>query len=52
MWDTAGETRMNSLVMFFYGPFLMKMPVLADQQELIYISSLQTLDVVWKTCWE
>ena len=30
----------------------MDMPVLADKQELIYISSVQTQDVVWKTCWE
>ena len=37
MRDTAGEARMNSLVMFFYGPLHMEVPVLADQQELIYI---------------
>ena len=28
------------------------MPELADQQELIYISSVQTQDIVWKTCQE
>ena len=30
----------------------MDVPVLADQQELIYISSVRTQDVVWKTCQE
>ena len=30
----------------------MDMPVLADQQELMYVSSVWTLDVVWKTCQE
>ena len=34
---------------FFYEPLPMAMPVLADQQELIYISSVRTLDVVLKT---
>ena len=37
---------------FIYGPLHMDMSVLADQQELIYISSMQTQDVVWKTCQE
>ena len=36
--------------MFFYGPLHMDMPVLSEQQEVIYISSVQTWDVVWKTC--
>ena len=36
----------NALVVFFYGPLHMNMPVLANQQELAYISSVQTLDVV------
>ena len=31
--------------MFFYGPLHMDTPVLADQQELIYISFVRTLDV-------
>ena len=35
--------------MFFYVPLHMDVPVLADQQEPIYISSVQTQDVVWKT---
>ena len=34
MQDTAGEAKMNLLVMFFYGPLRMDMPVLDDQQEL------------------
>ena len=38
--------------MFFNGPLYMDVPVLADQQELIYISFMQMLDVVWKTCQE
>ena len=36
-------------VMLFYGPLHMDVPVLADQQELIYISSVWTQDIVWKT---
>ena len=38
--------------MFFYEPLHMDMPALADQQEFIYITSVQTQDVVWKTCQE
>ena len=30
----------------------MNVPVLADQQEVIYISSVRTQDVIWKTCRE
>ena len=33
-----------------YEPLRMDMPVLADQQELTYNRSVQTQDVVWKTC--
>ena len=40
MRDTAGEARMNSLEMFFYGPLHIDAPGLAEQQELIYISSV------------
>ena len=36
-------------MMFFYGRQHMDVPVLADQQELIYVSSVQTQDVIWKT---
>ena len=47
--DTAEEARKNLLVSFFYGPLPKNNPVLADQQELIYNSSVWTRDVVvWK----
>ena len=36
--------------MYFYGPRDMDVPVLADQQELIYMYSVLTQDVVWKIC--
>ena len=32
-----------------YGPEHIELLVLANQQELIYISSVRPLDVVWKT---
>ena len=38
--------------MVSYEPIHMVVPVLADQQELIYNSSAKTQDVVLKTCWE
>ena len=47
---TAGEMRMNSWQTFFDEPLHMDVPMLADQQKLIYISSLLILDVFWKTC--
>ena len=50
MLDTDGEARTNSLVTFFYGPLHLDVSVLADQEELIYISFVQTQDAVWKTC--
>ena len=34
IWGTAGETRTNSQVMFFYEPLHMDVPLLANQQEL------------------
>ena len=40
MRDTARERRMNSFEMLFYGPLHVDMPMLADQQELIYINSM------------
>ena len=52
MWDAAGEARMNAFVNFFYGTLHTNVPVLVDQQELIYIRSVQTQNVVWKTCQE
>ena len=39
-------------VTFFYGPLHMDVPVLADQQELFHICSLQTQDIVGKVCRE
>ena len=47
MWDTAGEARTNSQITFSYGSINMDVPVLADQQELTYSSSVLTQDVVW-----
>ena len=48
MQDTAGEVRINRQWTFFNEPVHMDVPELTDQQELIYISSERTLDVVWK----
>ena len=45
MWETAGKAST-----FFDGPLNMDTPVLADQQELTYIGSVWTLDVVWRIC--
>ena len=42
MHDTVVEGKMNSKVTFFDGPLHMDVPVLADQQELIYSSSVWT----------
>ena len=47
---TAGEARMNVYETFLYGTQNMDVPMLADQQELIYISSVRTQHVVWRTC--
>ena len=33
-------------------PCNIDVPVLANQQELIYISSVWTQDIIWKTCQE
>ena len=46
----AGETRTNSQMAFFFGPFRIEEFVLVDQQELTYINSVRTQVVVWKTC--
>ena len=35
---------------FYNGSLYIDMPVLANQQELIYVISGQTQDKVWKTC--
>ena len=45
----AGEARTNLWMTFFSGFKQMDMPVLADQQELIYISSVQIEDVIWRS---
>ena len=49
MWDIGEETMMNLGVISFSRPWLMDVPVLVDQQEFIYISSLRTQDEIWKT---
>ena len=48
MQNTAGEVKMNSYVTFSDGPLHTNLPVLGDQQELTYKSSVQSLDVIWK----
>ena len=52
MRDTAGEARKNLLVTFFYRPPPVDLSMLTDQQELIYISSVQAQYVVKRGCWE
>ena len=37
---------------FFYGPQHIDVPVLGNSQELSYISSMWTLNVIWSTCQE
>ena len=37
------------MYILFYGPLYMDVPGLTDLQELIYISSVRTQGVVWKT---
>ena len=39
-------------VVFSIDPLHMDAPGLTDQQELPYVASLGTLDVVWRICWE
>ena len=38
--------------MYFFGTLPTDVFVLADKQELIYISSVKTKNENWKTCWE
>ena len=33
----------------FYGPLDIDVQVLSDQQERIYICSVQTQDIIWRT---
>ena len=49
MRDTAGDVRTNTYVAFSYEPLHTDLKVLDDQLELIYKSSVQTQDVVYKT---
>ena len=49
MWDTAGEVRANSLVMYYSGPLHTNEQVLDDQLEPIYNSSVPIQDVNKKT---
>ena len=46
MRDIVGEVRMNSLATFSYDPLHTDVQVLDDQLELIYNSSVRTLDIV------
>ena len=48
MQNIVGESRMNSLATFSNGPLYTDMQVLADQQELIYTSSVRSQDVVFE----
>ena len=52
MWYIAGEARTNSLVTFFNGPLHMDASVLANLQELIYISWVRTQEGVRMICLE
>ena len=49
MWGTDGNERMNLWAIFSYGLLYMDTPVLADQQRLTYISSVQTVDAAKRT---
>ena len=51
MWNTAGDARKNSKERFFNGPLHMDVPVLTDQQKLIYNNSTDT-GYSLKTCRE
>ena len=52
MQDIAGEVRMNSSVMYSYGPLQMDEQRSDDQQEPIGRSSVLIQDVACKTCWD
>ena len=49
---TSREARTNSLMTFFSRLLHMDVPVLANQQKLIYIRFVWTLNTVWKICRE
>ena len=42
------RSKTNTEMTFFYGPVHMNVPVLTDQQVLIYTSSMWRQDVVWR----
>ena len=46
MVGTAGEVRMKLYVTYSYGLLHMDTPVLANQQKMTSISSVQTLDAI------
>ena len=50
MQDTAGEARMNSSVMYSYGPPHMAKQKQDDQLEHTYSSYVRIWDVAHKTC--
>ena len=53
MRDTVSEKQIRThKVTVFCGPFYMDEPMLAEQQEVIYNSCVQTQDMVWKNRWE
>ena len=46
----TGEAKTKTLMTFSYWPLHIDMPVLDDQQEFIYNSSVRTKDEFWMTC--
>ena len=46
MQDTGEEAKTNSYATFFNGPLYIDASKLAEQQGIIYISSVRTEDVV------
>ena len=51
MGSTAEEAKTNSCMTFFYELLQMDRQVLADQQRLTYISSVQTQDAARSNGW-
>ena len=48
--NTVGKARKNWKITFSYGH--MDAPMLIRQQKLTCISPVQTLDLLWRTCWQ
>ena len=46
---TAREAKSNLFLTFFYVPLHIDVLILADQQQLIYLTSVCTQDIVLKT---